>query len=113
MAHLLPLDEEQIIELAKIQCTNEEIAAVMKCSADTIERRFAGVIKEARKAGRSSLRRYMWLNAKKGNSIMQIWLSKQLLGMREPKNDDNQEIANQIVKIIDFAKYKKDHNNKD
>jgi hypothetical protein len=80
----LQLDEEVIIELAKIHCTMEEIASVMKCSKDTLEDRYSAIIKEAKKHGKTSLRRYMWLNAKKGNTAMQIWLSKNLLGMREP-----------------------------
>lgn len=81
----LQLDKEQIKELAKIHCTMEEIAAVMKCSVNTLERGFGDIIKEAKKEGKTSLRRYMWLNAKKGNTAMQIWLSKNLLGMHEPQ----------------------------
>ncbi len=81
----LKLDKEQIYELAKIQCTMKEIAAVMKCSVDTLERRFAEIIKEAQQAGRSSLRRWMWQAAAKGNVTMMIWLSKQILDMREPQ----------------------------
>ena len=41
----LQLDEEQIINLAKINCTMNEIASVMKCSVDSLERNFADIIK--------------------------------------------------------------------
>ncbi|KKL80078.1 hypothetical protein LCGC14_2008430 [marine sediment metagenome] len=104
----LNLDEEQIKRLAHINCTMIEIASVMKCSVRTLERGYADIIKEAKEHGKSSLRRELWKSAEKGNVTMQIWLSKQLLGMREPKNDESQEIANKIVKIINFADIKKD-----
>ena len=90
----LKLDKQQIIALAEIHCTMKEIAAVMKCSVDTLERNYADVIKEAKEVGKTSLRRYMWKGAEKGNVTMQIWLSKQLLGMHEP----------QIVEIKEEAK---------
>lgn len=77
------LDVEQLKTLASIQCTMEEIAAVMKCSVDTLERRYAEVIKEGKSHGRASLRRYQWEAAKKGNSALLIWLGKTLLGQRE------------------------------
>lgn len=80
------IDPEQVSELAKIGCTHEEMAAVLKCSPDTLTRRFAECIKEGRECGKSSLRRLQWESAYKGNIGMQIWLGKQWLGQRD-KND--------------------------
>ena len=108
----LQLDEEQIINLAKINCTMKEIASVMKCSVDTLERGFADIIKRGQEEGKTSLRRHMWIAAEKGNITMQIWLSKQLLGMREPKTEEAKEMANHIVKIIDFATLNPKNNSK-
>lgn len=105
----LNLDKEQIKRLAHINCTMLEIASVMKCSVRTLERGYADIIKEAKENGKSSLRRELWKSAEKGNVTMQIWLSKQLLGMREPKNDESEEIANKIVKIINFSDIKNEH----
>ncbi|KKL16825.1 hypothetical protein LCGC14_2491670 [marine sediment metagenome] len=108
----LQLDEEQIINLAKINCTMIEIASVMKCSVDSLERNFADIIKRGQEEGKTSLRRHMWIAAEKGNITMQIWLSKQLLGMREPKTEEAKELANHIVKIIDFSSLKKERDEK-
>lgn len=108
----LQLDEEQIINLAKINCTMKEIASVMKCSVDSLERNFADIIKRGQEEGKTSLRRHMWLAAEKGNITMQIWLSKQLLGMREPKTGEAKELANHLVRIIDFSSLKKERDEK-
>ena len=83
----LELDVKTIEALARIHCTNEEIAAVMGCSKDTIENNFSAIVKRGREEGKSSLRRYMWANAQKGNATMQIWLSKNVLGMRDDAED--------------------------
>jgi hypothetical protein len=78
------LDEEQIRELAAIQCTNKEIAAVMRCSTDTLERNYAAAINEEREAGKKSLRRAQWDKAvKDGNPALLIWLGKHYLGQRD------------------------------
>ena len=69
--------------LASIQCTNEEIAQVCECSSDTLTRRFAEHIKKGKNVGKSSLRRLQWEKAKAGNTTMQIWLGKQVLGQRD------------------------------
>ncbi len=76
----LVLDAEQIERLAAINCTNEEIAAVLNCSADTLVRRYADRIKKGKDLGKSSLRRKMWEAAQAGSIPMMIFLSKNLLG---------------------------------
>ena len=54
----------------------------------------------------------MWIAAEKGNITMQIWLSKQLLGMKEPKTGEVKELANRLVRIIDFSSLKKERDEK-
>lgn len=83
----IQIDEKLVEKLASIHCTMNEIAAAVGCSVDTLERRFADTIKKGRDKGKSSLRRHMWEAAQKGNTAMLIWLSKQTLGMREPRDD--------------------------
>jgi DNA-binding CsgD family transcriptional regulator len=39
------LSEESILELARIGCPTEETARILQCSADTLERNFAGILK--------------------------------------------------------------------
>jgi hypothetical protein len=80
---LLEIDEETVEKLAGIHCTMEEIAYVVGCSVDTLERRFAETIKAGKAKGRTSLRRHQWLSAEKGNVTMLIWLGKQLLGQTD------------------------------
>ena len=80
---LKDIDENQVLELAKIQCTYDEIAAVMACSVDTLSRRFADVIKQGREEGLKSLRRAQYDKAIAGNPALLIWLGKQYLGQSD------------------------------
>jgi hypothetical protein len=93
----LELDERQIRELAKINCTMEEISAVMGCSVDTLERRYADIIKEERNIGKSSLRRWQFKAAASGNAALLIWLGKQYLGQRDKEDID---LTGKEIKII-------------
>ena len=79
----LEIDEDLVRQLATIQCTMVEIGAVVKCSVDTLERRFADVIKKGQEEGKSSLRRAQYKIAMSGNSTMLIWLGKQYLNQRD------------------------------
>ena len=79
----LELDEVVIEHLASIHCTMIEIAAVCKCSVDTLENRYSDIIKKGRQSGKMSLRRKMFELAMKGNTGLLIWLSKQHLDMQE------------------------------
>lgn len=82
----LELDERQIGALAEMQCTMTEIAAVMGCSVDTLERRYADTIKSGRESGKSSLRRMQYKKAMEGNPTMLIWLGKHYLQQKEQVN---------------------------
>lgn len=77
------IEPEQIKKLAAIGCTLEEMASFLECSADTLTRRYADVIKDGWNNGKLSLRRQMFQSAQNGNVTMQIWLSKNWLGMRD------------------------------
>ena len=77
------IDAEQVKKLAAIHCTNEEIASVVGCSKDTLERRFAAILKDGRAAGKMSLKRKQYELAMNGNVTLLIWLGKILLGQRE------------------------------
>lgn len=79
----IDINEEQLLKLAMIHCTVAEMAAVLGCSKDTLERRFAAVIEKGRDTGKMSLRRLQWEGAQKGNTALLIWLGKQLLGQKD------------------------------
>jgi hypothetical protein len=68
-----------------------EIAAVMKCSVDTLENRYSEVIKIGREEGKQSLRRAQWKKALEGNPAMLIWLGKFYLGQKEEINFTSSE----------------------
>jgi hypothetical protein len=85
------IDEKQVIELAKINCTMGEMAAVLGCSVDTLERRFAEVIKEGREQGKMSLKRKQYEVAMSGNVSMLIWLGKNTLGQRDTPEGESSE----------------------
>lgn len=97
------IDENLVKELARIFCTMEEIAAVCKCSVDTLERRFADIIKEGQKVGKTSLRRWQYQAAEKGNTVMLIWLGKQHLGQSDKieSNNENKNIQKLVINMGD------------
>lgn len=84
------IDKDLVFSLASIHCTMKEIAAVCKCSVDTLERRFADHIERGRETAKASLRREMWKAAEHGSARMQIWLSKQHLGMSDKIETSNE-----------------------
>lgn len=97
------IDPVKLRKLAEIHCTVDEIAAVMGCSKDTLERRFAAVIREGKEQGKMSLRRLQWKRAQAGSDKMLIWLGKQLLGQKdrhELSGDPNAPIGATGVAII-------------
>lgn len=77
------IDKTEVEKLAAMGCTNKEIGAFFDCSADTIERRFAGVLQKGRERGKIKLRRLQWQAAEKGNTAILIWLGKQYLDQRD------------------------------
>lgn len=79
----LQISADQIHQLAAINCSLDEMAAVLDCSADTLGRRYADVIKKGRENGKMSLKRKQWEMAMKGNITMLIWLGKQILGQMD------------------------------
>lgn len=80
------IDQKQFEALCKIQCTQEEICAVLDVSEKTLDRfchknykkSFSKVFTEKRMGGKASLRRSQWKLAEK-SATMAIWLGKQYL----------------------------------
>ena len=94
------IDPAQVEKLAAINCSYAEAAAVLGCSPDTIQRRFAAVFKKGREQGRMSLKRKMWDHAMNGNTTMMIWLSKQMLGYTD-KLEQKQKIDQTEKQVIE------------
>jgi AraC-like DNA-binding protein len=88
------IDPTQVVELAKIDCTYSEMAAVLGCSQKTLQRRFVHLIEKGREEGKSSLRRAQFNKAVvDGNPTMLIWLGKQRLGQTDKTMVDSQSIT--------------------
>ena len=90
---LLNIDPKQVEQLAAIDCSYEEMGAVLGCSPDTLERRFAGAIQKGRAAGRSSLKRQQFKLAMDGNPTMLIWLGKIRLGQKETQIVETRDVT--------------------
>ncbi len=73
----LNIDPGMVERMAIAGNTIADIATILGCSRDTIERRFAAQIEKGRALRRQSLRDMMLNTANSGNAIMQIFLSKQ------------------------------------
>lgn len=85
----------QVFELAALGCTDRDIASFFGVKEDTLRYNFADDLTKGREELKVSLRRAMIKNALSNmNVTMQIWLSKNLLGMTDsPLNtDDNQPL---------------------
>lgn len=86
---ILTEDALKVIEnLAKIMCTDEEIASVLSCSRDIFYNEdnaelFRQALEKGKAEGKSSLRRKQYEVAMKGNSSMLIWLGKQWLNQTD------------------------------
>ena len=96
------VDEKILGNLASIGCTIEECASVMGVSARTLRRNYAEIIDQNKEKGKASLRKKMFDKAiKKDNTHMQIWLSKNYLGMKDRTVNEN---INEPLPLIIEAK---------
>lgn len=90
------IGKDDFEKLCAMQCTLVEIAGFFDCSEDTIERwcaktykgqTFADVFKKKSAKGKISVRRKQFQVADSGNAAMLIWLGKQYLDQKEPKQE--------------------------
>jgi hypothetical protein len=73
------IDEEQLRKCAEKQWSTREIAAFFRVSTDTIERRYAAIVEEARQSGRAKLRDLQWARALNGSDTMLKHMSEHYL----------------------------------
>jgi len=94
------VDIEILKNLSSIGCPDYEIASVLNVSARTLKRNYAEIIEQYKEKGKASLRKKMWDKAvKKDNTHMQIWLSKNYLGMKD--RTQTESIVEPLPLIID------------
>ena len=97
------VDVEILKNLASIGCPTYEIASVMNVSARTLKRNYAEIIDQYKERGKASLRKKMYDKAvKKDNTMMQIFLSKNYLGMSDKVQQTN--VTEPLPLIIEAEK---------
>lgn len=95
------IDYKLVANLAKVFCTQQEIADVLEISVRTLQRddEFCHIYKKNIGEVKESLRRMQLKSAIEGNVTMQIWLGKQYLGQKDKieSNDiSNRELLEQL-----------------
>jgi len=113
------IDIKAFENLCGLQCTQEEICAFFDCCTETLnawckrtyETGFSEVFKQKRGKGKISLRRSQFQLADK-SAAMAIWLGKQYLKQKEPKEEiqitaePNDELKEQYIKAkLDLWEY--------
>jgi hypothetical protein len=109
---LKPVDLRQVEALARIDCTDAEIAAVLDFTPQGWRKRkrrrdgeaIVSAIEKGRDGGKMSLRRKQFEQAMAGNTTMLIWLGKQRLGqtdLRRVEMDD--EASRERVAALEAA----------
>ena len=94
------IDVEILKNLASIGCPDYEIASVLNISPKTLKRNYAQILEQFKEKGKATLRKKMWDKAvKKDNTFMQIWLSKNYLGMKD--RSQTESIVEPLPLIID------------
>lgn len=89
---------EDVLKLAKLGCSIEEISDWFGVPANTIKYNFSDIIAKGRAETKQALRRAQLSLALSGNATMLIWLGKNILGQQE--NPINSE-ANQPLPWTD------------
>lgn len=88
-----PVDENIVFELARLMCTNVEIAGILRISHDTLTRNYKDILDEGRSDAKVCLRREQFRKAMEGNVQMLIFLGKQYLNQSEiVVNKDEHEV---------------------
>ena len=107
------IQKEDFEKLCSMQCTLVEIAGFFDCSEDTIEnwckktyrgQTFSEVHKKKSAKGKISVRRKQFQVAEAGNVSMLIWLGKQYLDQKEPKQEVSLS-AESDDSLIEMEKY--------
>jgi hypothetical protein len=96
------ITEKDVFELAKTHLPVEALANILGCEKTLIYDRFSNALQKGRDARKCSLSETMWLSALEERDVkMMIWLSKQHLGYKEPREEDaGQTVINITVNPI-------------
>jgi hypothetical protein len=96
----IAIDAKSVEELAARGCTLQEIAGILGCSHDTIERNFASKVALGKNRLAERLRGKQIDLAMQGSVPMLIWLGKQYLDQRDKADTTVRE---EVVTIEEIA----------
>lgn len=99
------IDYETVEKLSSLFCTQKEIASFLDLSLRKLQNdeKFMHIYKRGQNNAKTSLRRYQFKSAEKGNVTMQIWLGKQYLDQKEPAKIE--EVSEEFkVQLVDDIK---------
>jgi len=85
------IDNKQILKLARLGCTNIEIADFFGCDESLIRHSYSEFLIKGRSEQKMRLRQLQWNSAERGNIVMQIFLGKNLLGQTDKIETTNLE----------------------
>ena len=86
------IDTKQLQKLAKLGCTNKEMADFFGCSADLLEKSYSEYLTKGRAEQKMRLRQLQWKSAEKGNVSMLIFLGKNILGQQDRLEENQLEV---------------------
>ena len=87
------IPEEQVLELAKLHCTNQEMADFFEVKLQTFMDNFRDIITKGRLLTKQRLRKAQLDLAMKGDRTMLIWLGRNILAQSEqPINKDSTQV---------------------
>ena len=106
------LSVEAIGQMALEGAKNSEIAALLGVADETITDNFSKILTQKRAERRTNIRRKQYTLAINGNVSMLIWLGKQELEQREPKQEHEHsgEVAHSVQFIMPRPGQKKEAN---
>ena len=85
------IDKKQVQNLARLGCTNIEIADFFGCDESLIRHSYSEFLIKGRSEQKLRLRQLQWNSAERGNIVMQIFLGKNLLGQTDKIETTNLE----------------------
>ncbi len=87
------IPEEQVMELARLHCTNKEIADFFDVPMTTLTDNFRDILTKGRLETKQRLRSAQLKLALNGDRTLLIWLGKNILGQSEqPINTDSNQV---------------------
>ena len=91
------IDIEQLIKCAEKQWHIREIAAFFRVSTDTIHRRYAAIVEEARNSGKAKLRDLQWKRALEGSDTMIKHMSEHYLDQHSRQRIDLDKVPEEQI----------------